>query len=116
MNSSIISLFVVLLLGFSSVVAQDTPTPGLPAGMVGSYETVKVKVEKVFKATGKKGGKYRAYQALWNEQTIIVNDMLAQSEHEVGDEITIIVQEIDTGDGEKILQFVFIDFAYASGE
>ncbi len=94
--------------------SEDTSeafTSPLMPGMKGSYETLEATIEKVYSAENN-GFKYRSYVVKWQGQEVVISDMMAISEKQVGDKLTFMVQEIEMpagGKSIKMLQFMVMD-------
>jgi hypothetical protein len=102
--------------------AQESPSPSAPSaspslasplmpGMKGSYETLEGTVEKVYSAEHD-GFKYRSYVVKWKDQDVVIADMMALSDKQVGDKLTYMAQEIEIPAGtatRKMLQFIIMD-------
>ena len=82
----------VVLVSMTGIGAPPQPT-NLPEGTQSSFETEEATVLKVYSAE-KEGHRFVAYVVKWHGSEVIVSDPLAQSEHEVGDTIRFIAQEI----------------------
>lgn len=90
--------------------SQSFTSPLMP-GMKGTYETLEATIEKVY-AAEHNGFKSRAYVVKWKDQDVVIPDMMALSEKQVGDKLTFMVQEIELpmgGKPTKMLQFLAMD-------
>lgn len=109
----VLPMFGAVVLGSMTGLGASPQTPQLPVGTQSSFDTEEATVLKVFSA---EEGEHRfvGYVVKWKGSEVIVSDILARSEFEVGDTIKFIAQKINVARSSlcvSALKFTLIDSA-----
>jgi hypothetical protein len=107
MKTRLIAVMCAGLLAFQFACGSETNTADEMMPDLGNIEMKKVTVLKVFSAE-EEGAKYRAYLVKWNNQEVVVQDILGGPAHKAGDTVKVMAQKLDMP-GSKILQFIICD-------